>query len=89
MFEKAKWIRAKTRPMENEYQDFVCFLEAPLGGEATLRISSETDYVARLNGKVVAFGQFPDLRSRKIFDEIAVGAFIEAGKNKQSGRAHV
>ena len=82
MFEKAKWIRAKTRPMENEYQDFVCFFEAPLGGEATLRISSETDYVARLNGKVVAFGQFPDLRSRKIFDEIAVGAFIEAGKNK-------
>lgn len=53
-----------------------------MGGEATLRISSETDYVARLNGKVVAFGQFPDLYSHKIFDEIAVGAFIEAGKNK-------
>ena len=75
-----KWIRADVPATENEHQEFVHVFEtcAPV---AALKISSETDYCAFLNGKLVGYGQYHDLESYKVYDEYDLSPLLEKGKN--------
>ena len=53
----AKWIWIGAIPEGDDYAVF----RIPFtwnGGELILKIAAETDYVAELNGKTVAFGAF-------------------------------
>ena len=65
------WIRADIPIIENEYQEFLQEFDAK-GGKGRLRISSETDYCVFLNGKMIGYGQYHDLRSFKVYDEYVV-----------------
>lgn len=64
-----------------------CFAEFKLpfeynGGELVLKISAEYRYIAYINGKFVANGQYPDVPWFKAYDEINVTDFVQTGANE-------
>jgi hypothetical protein len=52
------------------------------GGALTLKISAEYRYIAYLNGKFVANGQYPDIPAYKVYDEVDIASFVQAGENE-------
>lgn len=76
---QAQWIRADVAPAENEYHEFLA--EFTCEKSAVLKISSETDYAAYLNGQLVGCGQYQDLPTYKVYDEIDLTPFLKAGRN--------
>ena len=68
-FNKAKWIWIKDTYSPDEYavfkKDFFCKEK-----DVTLKICAETNYVAYLNGKMVAYGQFAGYKHIKYFDKL-------------------
>ena len=81
MFEKAGWIWREGLPEKDCYADFeaVFCLKAPT---AKMRISAASDYAVNINGKAAFFGQFPDYKRYKIYDEVDISEFVKAGENR-------
>lgn len=77
--EKARWIWTEEEIKEDIYRSFKTSFVAK-GGCATLSICSEMNYVAYLNGEVLSFGQFPNYKNEKYFDEIPF--FASKGENE-------
>ena len=75
-----KWIRADLPATENEYHEFLDFFETN-SRSAWLKISSETDYCVYLNGARVGFGQYHDLETYKVYDELDLSPFTVKGRN--------
>lgn len=69
MFENARWIWHKDGSSPDQYLSFKQKFTAS-GKPLTLRVCAETNYIAYLNGKRVAFGQFAGYKTEKYFDEI-------------------
>ncbi len=80
MFTKAKWIWLPTEACDT-YADFISDFEYH-GGKAVLRISADSNYVAYINGKIAAFGQYSDYPTNKIGDEVDVTEYVREGKNR-------
>lgn len=80
MFKKAKWIWLDKTTESNEFAYFETTFQ---NGEGPLRllISAETDYIAYLNGKRVAFGQFAGWPDEKYVDEIYLSDMAVRGEN--------
>lgn len=78
-----RWIRADVPVRENEYHEFAgAFgISGNEPGKILLQISSETEYAAYINGKPAAYGQYPDLRQYKVYDEIDITPLVKEGKN--------
>ena len=51
-------------------------------GRVTLKISAEYRYVAYINGWFVANGQYPDIPSYKVYDEVDVTKYLKKGENE-------
>lgn len=78
---KAKWI---WQNRENKSDEYVKFIEEFNVEECTgtLTISCDSNYIAYLNGNLVAFGQYADYPHFKVCDKIQLDAYLQKGKNK-------
>ena len=79
----AKWIWREGDPQKNEFVYFEDTFNYK-GGKLTLSICAETDYIAYVNGKEVAFGQYAGYPDLKFFDETDITEYAERGENKLS-----
>ena len=80
MFQDAKWIWLQETEQEDEYASFIEKFEHG-SGKVILRICSETNYIAYINGKRVGFGQFPNYLNEKYVDELDITGYCQAGTN--------
>ncbi len=80
LFEKSKWIWCNTEPKADEYGEFYdsfCYD----GGEISIALSSDSNYVMFLNGVQVSFGQYADYPYDKVYDVIDLTPCCVKGKN--------
>lgn len=77
----AKWIWIDSSPKGDDYAAFrVPFFRTE--GKLELHIAAETDYVAELNGKVIAFGAFAGFPNTKYYDTIDLAPHAVMGENE-------
>lgn len=77
----AKWIWIKKQEEPDEYASFLEEYSSN-GGKVILRIASEINYIAYVNGKRAAFGQFPGYKNEKYYDEIDITGYSFRGENE-------
>ena len=83
VFSSAEWIWCRKESGKNEYAEFVSeFDVSDTDGEVLLRICSDTDYAAWLNGRLVGAGQYNDFPERKVYDTLPLGRYLVRGKNR-------
>ena len=76
-----KWIWIRKQEEQNEYASFVEKYWSE-SGRIVLRIASEINYIAYINGQRAAFGQFPNYKNEKYYDEIDITDFSAPGENE-------
>ena len=76
-----KWIWLKKQEESDEYASFVEKYQSN-SGSVSLKIASEINYIAYINGKRAAFGQFPGYKDEKYYDEIDITDFSSVGENE-------
>lgn len=70
---------------ENCYCQFLeKFTVAEAGLPVLVHISADSQYALWVNGQFVDFGQYADYPEYKVFDEIAITAFVTEGTNELS-----
>ena len=79
--DKAKWIWSKGTEIKDSYVAFKDEFNYLSNNRVCLKICSETNYVAYVNGKLASYGQFPSYPDSKYFDEIDISALCVKGKN--------
>ena len=79
-FKNAKWIWIDDKFNADEYAVFQKEFDY-VDGELTLKICAETNYVAYLNGKMVAYGQFAGYKHVKYYDTIDLSKDAVKGNN--------
>lgn len=79
MLTEGKWIWHNEGQSKDLYVDFIKEFRA--SGKTVLRIASDSNYTAYVNGKLAAFGQYADYPDAKIHDEIDISGFIHDGAN--------
>ena len=77
----SKWIWIDAEKTTDNYVEFYKEFQVKDAGEFYLEISAPTQYVAYINGKLVANGQYGDYDFYKIYDRIDVSEFVVKGKN--------
>ncbi len=80
----ARWIwDDRGQPRENHYVEFrrELVLDQPPANDATLYLSSDSNYVLWINGAFVDCGQYSDFPDAKVFDALEVGKYLRQGKN--------
>ena len=82
--EGSRWIWGKNSPFqENCYCQFLeKFTVAEAGLPVLVHISADSQYALWVNGQFVDFGQYADYPEYKVFDEIAITAFVTEGTNE-------
>lgn len=80
--QKAKWIWTREPLQADSYVEFADSFTYCGKGCVKLAISAETDYIVRLNGRVAAFGQYPDYPYEKTYDVLDVTEFLTKGDNR-------
>ncbi|MGM9647335.1 MAG: family 78 glycoside hydrolase catalytic domain [Eubacteriales bacterium] len=77
----SKWIWCAEGAQADEYADFRArFVNT--GCERTfLEISAGGNYAAYVNGKLAAFGQYPDYPFKKYYDRVDISEFVTDGEN--------
>lgn len=78
---KGKWIWQNKENRFDEYVDFAKDFQVNNAKEVYLEISVNSDYIAYINGRMVAFGQYRDYPHYKVKDRIDVTAFLKPGNN--------
>ena len=76
-----KWIWLNQAEKPDEYASFQSIFFSQ-GGKVTLKIASEINYIAYVNGKRAAFGQFPGYPDEKYYDELDITEFVVCGENE-------
>ncbi|MBQ3492591.1 MAG: hypothetical protein IJA88_00620, partial [Clostridia bacterium] len=80
LFKNAKWIwSGENNP--DTYVDFLVDLDYN-GGEVVLNISCDHNYAVYINGKLSAFGQYPDYPHYKIVERENLTQFLTKGNNE-------
>ena len=79
--EFARWVWLSKDIKEDEYCSFKQTFESSQG-KMLLKICAETNYIAYVNGKRVAFGQFPNYVKEKYYDEIDISEQVKKGENE-------
>lgn len=80
VMKKAVWIWQNNNNNADEYVKFYDEFNCS-NNKITLKISCDSNYSVFLNGKLVAFGQYPDYPHYKVYDEIELDGVIN-GNNK-------
>lgn len=80
LFEKSKWIWCCCSPKEDEYAEFYDFFDYE-GGNLSISISADSNYVVFLNGIQAAFGQYADYPYDKVYDTVDLTPYCVSGKN--------
>lgn len=79
---KASWIWPTDVEKPDEYAQFYDeFYMAEGQGDFRLVLSADSDYVAYINGRLVAFGQYRCYPDTRVYDEIEIAEFLKTGKN--------
>ncbi|MBQ8308623.1 MAG: hypothetical protein IJX96_02190 [Clostridia bacterium] len=81
MIRKAKWIWLDKRNEADEYATFMRTFSFK-GGAARLQVCAETNYLAYVNGKAVAFGQFAGYKTEKYYDTVDIAPYCKTGENE-------
>ncbi|MDY5441710.1 MAG: family 78 glycoside hydrolase catalytic domain [Candidatus Enteromonas sp.] len=84
MFQKALpiWL-TKSQNEVNEYGEFVLSFDVPkTKGRTVLRISSSSEYEAKVDSVLVGFGQYPNFADEKFVDEIDLTGILEEGRHE-------
>ena len=76
-----KWIWCNSSPQPDEYGEFVDHFTYH-SGNIFLRISSDSNYAAYINGTLAAWGQYADFPYDKVYDEVDVTSFCKPGENR-------
>ena len=79
---KAEWIWLDKKAQADEYAAFYDVFDASAADGAKIKISVAGDYNLYVNGRLAAFGQYPDYQNYKVYDEVDVSAFLRDGKNE-------
>ncbi len=77
----SKWIWINSEPQEDTYGEFVSSFEYT-GGNASVKLSVDSNYVLYVNGSFVASEQYPDYPHYKVYDDIDITKFCKAGTNR-------
>lgn len=77
----AKWIWAEGKKFKAQYVLFKKTFNTNKNN-VKLLLAAETDYVAYINGKKVAFGQYPNYPNKKFYDEIDITHYCIIGENE-------
>lgn len=80
MFDNSNWIWHSQKFVADEYVTFVKNFNYE-SGKAILRLVAETNYIAYLNGKRIAFGQFAGYKNKKYYDQIILNN-LNKGENQ-------
>ena len=75
-----KWIWTKETSSPSFAEFKLPFLYED--GEVLLKISAEYRYVAYINGKFAANGQYPDIPKFKVYDEVDITPLVQKGENE-------
>lgn len=78
--DKSKWIWAAVPPTADTYCEFTDAFSYD-GGEVSLQISVDTEYVLYVNGVFAGAGQYPDFPYHKVFDSVDITAYCKSGSN--------
>lgn len=79
---KAKWIWHKGAVTVNEYADFYLPYEQKENcKKVVFRISSDTNYMLTVNGRVVSYGQYHDIPENRAYDSVDITDYLVKGKN--------
>ena len=81
IFKNAKWIWLHGEEREEEYGEFSSAFTAE-NKQTVCRISCDGDYTLFVNGNYAASNQYGDFEHYKIYDEIDITAYLQAGENK-------
>ena len=81
---KAEWIWAQNAEGKDIYADFIASFEGVKDKKTTLYVSADSDYTAYLNGKLLAFTQYPDYPNDKVGDVIDLTPYLCDGVNHLS-----
>ena len=86
--EGSRWIWGKNSPFqENCYCQFLeKFTVAEAGLPVLVHISADSQYALWVNGQFVDFGQYADYPEYKVFDEIAITAFVTRSEERRVGK---
>lgn len=78
----AKWVWMDKQEEADEYVSFLESYESDGTGRLILKIVSEINYIAYVNGKRAAYGQFPGYRHEKYVEEVDITDFSRPGRNE-------
>ena len=79
----AKWIWCPKAEKKNAYVHFYCTFDKKSAGEPVeLKITAEGQYIAQVNGKIAAWGQYPDYPFYKVYQTHNITKFCLDGKNE-------
>ena len=79
---QAKWIWENGTAQKDEHAEFFApFFCKNSAQKTVLYISADSDYGVFVNGKRVAFGQYPDYPHYKVYDKIDITEFVVEGNN--------
>lgn len=76
-----QWIWVNAAPEKNQYAVFKETF-SHTGGKVTLKICAVSDYIAVVNGTVVAFGQYHGFDFEKYYDTADIGEYCKIGENE-------
>lgn len=80
MLEQAKWIWVDCEVQKDTYGEFYGAFEYK-GGEVTLALSADSNYVLYINGAFVNSGQYPDFPHYKVYDKLNITQYCQSGLN--------
>ena len=76
-----EWIWCNSSPKPDEYGEFVDHFTYH-AGNVFLRISSDSNYAAYINGSLAAWGQYADFPYDKVYDEVDITSFCKPDENR-------
>ena len=79
---KSLWIWPADENKPDEYAQFYDeFYLTEVQDDCRLILSADSDYIAYINGRLVAYGQYKCYPDTRVYDEIGIKKYLKKGKN--------
>ena len=82
MFSSAAWIWGEAESRPDTYYDFRLTVRARVGCSYRLALSCDTDYALYGRDGLIAFGQYADYPSYKVYDTVCLDGALTEGENE-------
>ena len=79
--EQSRWIWMQEVSQKDSYGEFISDFSYA-GGNVSVKISVDSNYVLFVNGEFAASEQYPDFPHYKVYDEIDITKFCTVGQNR-------